>query len=269
MTDRRTTMTDRPITRRRALAMSAGAFVGMAGCLGGPETDGAARDADGGDGFALDIDDSVSVDIDLAAYDTTEQDGVDVPLAPIEDTYDWYRSGGARFVDARGGGQYESERIEGAVLSPAPDGDGEEPDPVDDWDTDDVIVTYCDCPHHLAAARAADLVQNGHENVAVIDEGFVPWVENGYPTAGEKTGEAGSVWTVAGVTDPSFAGDLAWGVHEATDQQEAVPIADDGTFEMTIRFSGLTDDTELVVETPASRTERPIGELAAETIYLD
>ena len=264
-------MEKRPITRRGALAGGAGMLAVLAGCLdsltGGPSVDGVPIDADGGDGLALSPDESVDLShIDPSEFETTEQDGVEVPLAPIEITHDWYRAGEARFVDARGGGQYESVRIEGAVLSPAPDGG--DPDPISDWDTDELIVTYCDCPHHLAAARAAALIDDGYENVYVIDEGFVPWRENGYAVAGENVDEVESLWTVNGVTDTSLAGNLVWGMHEETDQQEAVPIADDGTFEMTIRFTGVTDETPLTLETSTTRVERPLGELSRETVQL-
>jgi cytochrome c oxidase cbb3-type subunit 3/ubiquinol-cytochrome c reductase cytochrome c subunit len=47
------------------------------------------------------------------------------------------------------------------------------------------IVVYCGCPHAAADRLAARLRQAGHERVAVIEEGFFHWQEQGYPLVHE------------------------------------------------------------------------------------
>lgn len=260
-------MTTPTHTRRAFLAATGASVVGVAGCLTDDTSDEADPDADG---FGPELSDPPEpIDADVSSFETYEQDGIDVPLAPIEVTYNWYRRQEARFVDARGGGQYEDLRIQGAAFSPAPEGpDGE--DAVTSWPTDATIVTYCGCPHTLASARAATLIQNGYENVYAIDEGFDPWVENGYPVAGNDAEDASipPVWTITGQTDPSFADELVWAVHEPSDQREAKPIGADGSFQLDIKFSDVTADTVLTLRTPAEEIEAPLGQLVDSPLQL-
>jgi mono/diheme cytochrome c family protein/rhodanese-related sulfurtransferase len=43
------------------------------------------------------------------------------------------------------------------------------------------IVFYCGCPHAAADRAAHRLKERGYENLAVLDEGFYHWQEQGYP----------------------------------------------------------------------------------------
>ncbi|MCA9574828.1 MAG: c-type cytochrome [Sandaracinaceae bacterium] len=50
------------------------------------------------------------------------------------------------------------------------------------------IVVYCGCPHAAADRLAARLREAGYRRVAVIDEGFFFWSEQGYPLEHEPSG---------------------------------------------------------------------------------
>lgn len=114
-------------------------------------------------------------------YETREVSGVEVPLAPIADVIEWYEDDEALFVDTRNQADYYDAHIAGAVWSPAMDGQDEN-DPVEEYSTDTRVVTYCVCPHALSTSRGARLIEDGYTHTYAIDEGFEPWVENGYPT---------------------------------------------------------------------------------------
>ncbi|KTG09384.1 hypothetical protein AUR64_16535 [Haloprofundus marisrubri] len=195
-------------------------------------------------------------------YETMTVDGsnAQVPLAPIDDVYQWFQEGSAKFADARGQRQYDASHIEGAVLSTAPDGVAN--DPVAEWEKSQRIVTYCGCPHHLSSMRAASLIDNGYTDVVAIDEGFFEWRDRGYPLQGAEVDVKPPSYTIRGQTDASLAGKNAWARHEASGQREAGPIADDGSFELALHFFDVTESSPIVVETPEYRIVRPLGELA-------
>lgn len=217
----------------------------LAGCLSG----------DGDDELA-----------DPAEYDTKAVDGYDVPLAPLEDVYGSYQNDDDLLVlDARSPIAYTQGHIEDAELSPAgaPDFDH----PTTDVAKDRRIVTYCTCPHSLSTARAAELYDEGFETVYAIDEGFGPWVENGYPTAGG--GDARPVsYAIEGRTDPTDAGEHVWLREPETQQQYADTIDDDGTWAMHFEFVQVDDETTAVLELPDHTIERTLGELSSRTIQL-
>lgn len=119
---------------------------------------------------------------DYALYSTG---GQDVPLAPTADAYDWYRNGDLVVADARSQSAYQNIHVEGAVWSPAPDGQSSA-DPLADLPSDQRILTYCTCPHHLSGARAASLLADGYENVYALDKGLNDWIEQGHPIAGDR-----------------------------------------------------------------------------------
>lgn len=124
-------------------------------------------------------------DSEAEAYETFSADGYDIPLVPVDDAIDWYENDDAVFVDTRYEDDYEEERIAGAILSPAPDGaDGD--DPLADVPQDRRIVTYCTCPHSLAAYRGADLLEEGYEEVYALDEGLPGWIEQDHPVEGSE-----------------------------------------------------------------------------------
>ncbi|MFB6084838.1 MAG: rhodanese-like domain-containing protein [Halorientalis sp.] len=267
--------------RRRFLA-AVGAAAGLAGCSGG-SSDGTPTGEPGGtdtatptaassipaarDGYPAPsvIDERPPApEIDPSSFETLRYDrGVAVPLVPIGVAYDWYRRREARFADARGGAQYERSHVTGAVLSPA---GGRRNDPVTEWPTDDRIVCYCGCPHHLSTVRAGDLLANGYEEVYAIDEGFWEWHERGYPISGRHTAVAPSGYTsrvIEGRTDPADAGRLAWARTPDGGNQEATPIRGDGRYELTLVLWHLDADAPVTVETPSYTLTAPIGELTS------
>lgn len=109
--------------------------------------------------------------------------------------------------------------------------------------------------------RAADLLANGHEEVYAIDEGFVPWVENGYPVTGEDEDEYRLVGTIVGEVPGADAGSYAWARHDLSDQYEAAPIDAEGNYELHLRFDAVDDASTIRVATPSYEIEKPLGEL--------
>lgn len=231
---------------RRAF-LASGAVAAVAGCLGS--------------------DDSINRESTFVDdFETTTTDGVAVPLAPIETTYEWYQNDEARFVDARGQTSYERSHVEGAVLSPAPEGPRNGPDPVDDWSMDTRIVAYCGCPHHLSSMRAATLIENGYRNVAVIDEGFTEWQRRGYPMAGSNVDLRPPSYEIHGQTAQEYVGESAWAFHDPTGQREATPIEADGSYRMELKFADISEDSPIRVTTPEYEIERPLGELTGGVV---
>ena len=205
-------------------------------------------------------------DVDESAFATKGVNGESVTLVPIDVAVAWYRRAEARVVDARGLRQYERSHVYGSVLSTAQqesDGGG-----IEGWGTEDRILTYCGCPHHLSSLRAAGLQKAGYEHVYAIDEGFGEWSDRGYPMAGTAFGTEtqGSVseWTIEGAVDDHYAGEYAWA--QADRQYEAAPIGSDGGFTLHLKFADVTSDTAVQVSTPAFTVTRPLGELASGVV---
>lgn len=233
--------------RRTFLASSALAVTSVAGCLG----DGGGSGGDEPSG-------------DDGSFETIAVEGEQVPLAPIEVTYDWYEAGTARFADARGQGQYDDAHVEGAVWSPAPD--GRENDPVEEWPTDERIVCYCGCPHHLSSLRASSLIAAGYEEVYVIDEGFGEWLKRKYPVEGARVEKRAPARVIRGRSDASFAGEPVYATHQPSDQREANFVGDDGRYELTLHFSDVTDDSEIRIDAPDYTVIAPLSELTADVV---
>ncbi|WP_430504398.1 rhodanese-like domain-containing protein [Haloparvum sp. PAK95] len=215
------------------------------------------------DGFPPEFPDPPAApDVDESEFDTVGANGEAITLVPIDVAEKWFYRSEARFVDARGVPQYEHAHVYGSVLSTAQresDGGG-----IDGWDKSDRVVTYCGCPHHLSSLRAAGLKKAGFENVYAIDEGFGEWSARGNPMSGTSFGdgdqESISEWVLEGSVGASYAGEYVWA--EAARQYEAAPIRADGSFEVTLKFSGVTEETPVSVSTPAFATTAPLGELA-------
>lgn len=202
---------------------------------------------------------------DPSSFERITVEGAEVPLAPVDTTYQWFQDETARFVDARGPQSYELSHIEGAVSSPAPAG-GEGEDPVASWSKDERIVCYCGCPHHLSSLRASTLLRNGYENVYVIDEGFWEWQDRGYPVVGTTADIRPTLREIRGRTDASHAGESAWAWHEPTGQREATPIDAAGEYLLELRFADVTLDSTILIETPAYRLRAPLGDLLDRTV---
>lgn len=282
--------------RRRELLATAGVGLvsGIAGCTGltgsGNDGDGSSSesapyehpgtldatfatngdypsDETPGDGLPPEFSDPpAKPDVDESSFGTTDVNGETVKLAPIDVVEAWYRRSDARFVDARGQTQYERSHVYGSVLSTAQK--GSTGGGIDEWPTDERIITYCACPHHLSSLRAAGLQKAGFSQVYVIDEGFGVWSDRGYPMAGTqfKSGTQNDVseWVLTGALDARYAGEYAWA--SVSRQYEAAPIRSDGTFTLDLKFSDVTAKTPVRVSTPAFTVTRPLGELAAGEI---
>ncbi|NHN58765.1 MULTISPECIES: rhodanese-like domain-containing protein [Halorussus] len=266
--------------RRTFLATGAASLAPVAGCLGqgggggGDDTTtpwsgyGQYTPTDGNtDGYPPAFDQQPSErSIDTDSFETVEEGGVQVPLAPIEATGYWYRRGEARFADARGPGSYEAAHVYGAVLSPAPERYRTSNDPLNEWPKDDRIVCYCGCPHHLSSIRASQLINEGYENVYVIDEGFGEWRSQGYAMAGTDVGNPPKKWTIRGETAADLAGENAWARHRPTEQVESTDIAADGSYELHLKFHGVDSDSTIEVETPGYTVEGKLQDLTAGTV---
>ena len=249
--------------RRRNLLGVGVAVVGasVGGCLdaiGGDD----APSADGDDGSQTGGDDDGSGD---TAYETLSVGGQSVPLVPTADAHAWFAEDAARFVDARSREEYDHVRIDGAVHSPAADGLPED-DPTEAWPADERVVTYCVCPHSLAGRRAASLLDDGFAAVYALDEGLQEWIDRGHPTAGEGADASLPTHVVRGRTASTHAGEDVWVREPRTGQRELGTVAADGTFELTLRFVNVTDETHLVLETPAYELETTLAELTSDVV---
>jgi rhodanese-related sulfurtransferase len=204
---------------------------------------------------------------DTLSRETTSGNTVEVPLIPIEDAYYMYARHNARFVDSRSETGYEVQHIFGSVLSPAPD--GRRSDPTSDWGKQESVITYCHCPHHLSTLRAADLIDEGFENVYAIDQGFQAWLDRNYPLAGSDTNRDYTVRTIEGETAASDAGETAWAIHAPTDQVEATEIESDGSYEMELKFVQVDPSSVIMVETPSYTIEAPLEVLTNTTVTAE
>lgn len=189
---------------------------------------------------------------------------VEVPLAPIDITYYWYRRREARFIDARSTAAFDRSHIYGAVSSPAPD--GTDNDPAAEWPKTDRIVCYCGCPHHVSSIRAAVLLEAGYEDVYVIDEGFWEWDSRNYPMAGAEITHRPRLRVIDGVVDPAFAGQTALAYHEPSGQLEAARVGDDGTYRLELRFYDVFESSPIVIETPEYRVEGSLAEFTSTVV---
>lgn len=250
--------------RRTFLASSALATSATAGCLGG---DGGSEDGGpAADGYAPEsVESPDPMDVDTDSFERLEVEGEQVPLAPVEVTYNWYARREARLADARGQGQYDESRIVGAAWSP-PEPYSRNDDPTADWPESDRIVCYCGCPHHLSSLRASELISAGYEDVYVIDEGFHEWTDRGYPVTGSEGDGQASTRVIRGRSDAAHAGQTVFATHLPTDQWEAAFVGDDGGFELTLHFSDVTDDSEIRIEAPDYTVVDTLAALTAAVV---
>lgn len=173
---------------RRTFVQTTGALgaVSLAGCLlvGDDGSDDRPR-AEEPDEYPDGVEDGEVTRIDDSGYEIYTTSGQDVPLAPTGDAYEWYQNEEVVVADARSRDAYEDIHIEGAVWSPAPDGQSAD-DPLAPLASEQPILTYCACPHHLSGARAASLLADGYEQVFALDKGINDWIDKGYPIAGDR-----------------------------------------------------------------------------------
>lgn len=198
-------------------------------------------------------------------YPTESYGGEEIPLAPLEDVYEWYEADATHVVDTQPQSVYDDAHVAGAVRSPAPDG-LEDDDPVTAWDTDERIVTYCVCPHTLAVQRGATLISEGYEEVYALDEGFNAWREAGYPVDGNATDDEQPTYEITGESSPAHAGGYVYVRKPGTaDPLEASPVEDDGSYELLVR-GDFEAETVLEVEAPDYTLEAPLSELTSGVV---
>ncbi len=177
------------MNRRKYLATAAGAITLTAGCLGEAsntieldpiDPDPSTTTA----GLAPDPIDVSERDVDESEFYEYNADGTTVNFVPLDVAVYWYHTRKARFVDARVEDRFETARIAGAIHSPAPDGNAN--DPLNDIGPQERIVAYCTCPHALSGLRGANLLNNGYSGVYGLDPGLEPWLTNDHPAAGDN-----------------------------------------------------------------------------------
>jgi rhodanese-related sulfurtransferase len=203
--------------------------------------------------------------IDTASFKTIDRDGITVPLVPTDVAYYWYTRGEARFAGTRGSTSYDRSHIYGAVLSTAPDG-LETNDPIAAWPKTDRIVCYYACPNHMLSLRAASLLSDGYKEAYAIEEGYTEWQVREYPMAGENVKSRPNVRVIEGKSDSRYAGNTVWARHEPTGQRKATAIANDGSYRLELRFTAVTDESIIVVQTPNYRVETALGDLTNEIV---
>ncbi|QLG29757.1 rhodanese-like domain-containing protein (plasmid) [Halorarum halophilum] len=302
-------MTDRNPTRRRVVqATGAAALFGLAGCSGndgdptetetetselqstgtdtptstgtgggdsseltGPKNgDELPKDSNPEDGYPPEFENVPEErNIDPSSFNTLQRGGMEIKLVPTDVAYYWYVRGEARFADTRSESEFEVSHIFGSVLSPAGDGVDLPDDPVLEWPQEDRIITYCDCPHHLASLRAASLKNRGYKEVYALDKGFGDWRERNFPLAGTDPGRMPTVRVINGKTPQQHEGEFAWAYHEGSDQREAVPIQADGSYELRTKFVDVDGQSTVRVETPAYTVTGTFSELTSGTITAD
>jgi len=260
------------MNRRTFLAAGAASISATAGCLGGGGGGGgdelAVEPEDGNvDGYPTEFDDQPDErNVDTSSFGRTEQNGVQVPLAPLDVAHYWYKRGEARFVDARSAQGYRASHVYGAVLSQADPDVRADADPVVEWPQEDRIVCYCGCPHHLSSMRASQLMNNGYENVYVIDEGFWEWHDAGYPMRGNDVSSKPESWVIRGEAPAASTGADAWARHHPSGQMESTDIRDDGNYELHVKFHEVGPDSTVEVETPQYTVEGTLKDLASGTV---
>jgi rhodanese-related sulfurtransferase len=216
------------------------------------------------DGFPPEPDEVPAArEVDTSSYRSIDVDGEQIALAPIEDVHYWWARQEARIADARGLSQYRESHILGAV--PSPVGTAIDDTHVGDWATDERIVCYCGCPHHLSSMRAAELQSVGYEDVSVIDEGFFEWVDQSYPVVGADASNRTS-YRILGRTRPRYAGEMVMARHVGSDRVEAAPVGRDGSYEVHVRFANVTPDSRLRVTAPDYTVTATLDELTSSVV---
>lgn len=262
--------------RRTYLASAGSIAIGLAGCIGhrsgsGTDTPGSGTDdPNPDDGYPPESaveSTPESREVDPSSFETLSVGDVEVPLVPVDVAHYWFQRREARFADARGEGQYDESHVTGAVLSTARNvGDWSQPreGTTTDWSADDRIVCYCGCPHHLSSLRAGEFISKDYQKVYAIDEGFFGWRDQGYPVTGGTANQ--QAYVVRGRSDLADAGAYAWATHQATDQQEATPIGEDGSYHLELHFADVDLSTPVHLQTPSYELTAPLSELTESVV---
>lgn len=208
---------------------------------------------------------TTAISADTSSFPVRPTNGIEVPLAPIDVVHNWYVRHEARFADARGETQYKKAHIKGAVLSPAAEGQTQN-DPAEQWPKSDRIITYCACPHHLSSLRAANLINQGYEEVYALDDGFLAWMDKNYPVEGSQATQQPKMRYIAGSTDPQYAGESVWAYHRPSGQREATQIKSKGNYRIQLPFYDVSGDSPIEIETPGYTIEKSLSALTSKKI---
>ncbi|WP_135855409.1 rhodanese-like domain-containing protein [Halorussus salinus] len=237
------------------------------------ESDDYPEDTNPDDGYAPEFEDQPSaMEFDPSSWPTRREEAesgstVDVPLVPLDVAHNLYARREARMLDARATYGYEVSHVLGAVRSPSPTGaDG---DPTGDWPTSDTIIAYCHCPHHLAVKRAANLLDEGYENVYALQNGYQAWTVADHPTAGKGVSAMAKTWTITGTTDASDAGGVAYVYNSATDHVAGAEIDDDGSYAVEFSSASVSKSDTVTVGTPSYEITASLSSVTEATVTAD
>ena len=96
----------------------------------------------------------------------------------VHEVYEQQQGGAAMvLLDARPPSDYVLGHVQGAVSVPFYAVE----DYLDQLPKETWIVAYCACPHAESGLAADALQSNGYDRVKVMDEGYLEWVQAGYP----------------------------------------------------------------------------------------
>jgi rhodanese-related sulfurtransferase len=109
-------------------------------------------------------------------------EGNDIPVLPVEDTYHVFREKAALFIDVRDPEEYDTGYVPDAINIPydqiaLPEYEGR----ISKLDKNRRIVVYCNT--HICSVShiyAKEMIYLGFNRV-IIAEGYMQWVEKGYP----------------------------------------------------------------------------------------
>lgn len=140
------------------------------------------------------------------------------------------------YYDVRGTTSFAEEHIKGAFdISLKALREGKIP-PMPDVD---IVVTYCGCPHAMAEEAAEILLANGYKRVAVLDDGFYGWKDNGFPieiASGQKQWQRIEMRGNVGLQ--ALLGQKIEVEDSVTGQMEVARIEDDGSFVLHMPYYG-------------------------------
>ncbi len=151
--------------------------------------------------------------------------------------------------DVRSAYAYQNEHIKGAISLPLPE--IRTSSALASIPTNQMIVTYCSCPHHLAQMAADVLGTIGYHHVFVLDEGLPGWKSAGYPMEGTLANKPVSIyWIIGYVFAPAHKpvqGLEIRVLQPATEQLEFGKTGNDGFYAIRLPFYGLKPGDQLQV----------------------
>lgn len=152
------------------------------------------------------------------------------------------------FVDVRGHTSFIEEHIEGALDTPLVDLRAGKLPKVP---KDQLIVTYCGCPHAMAEEGASLLIRAGFQSVAVLDDGFYAWKDLGYPVAISSAVKTFAKLEFNGTVPASYAGQSIEIADSASGQMEKGTVGKDGSFALHMPYYGESKGVQFKIKVGA------------------